>query len=57
MGLGGGLVALAVWQQLLARGLVFQPYFAPWAVAFPVYGALYALLFRWRAARRPAAAP
>ncbi|MCU0636053.1 MAG: hypothetical protein MUE41_14370 [Gemmatimonadaceae bacterium] len=54
MGLLGGLAALAIWKVLVDRGLVFQPYFAPWGVAFPLYGAMYALLFRWRAAKVPA---
>jgi hypothetical protein len=53
MGLAGGLAALGVWQLLVTRGLVFQPYFAPWRLAFPIYGVLYALLFRWRAGKRP----
>ena len=46
----GGLLALAVWKVLVDRGLVFVPYFPPWALAFPLYGALHAVLFRWRAA-------
>ncbi len=45
----GGLVALAVWRVLVDRGLVFVPYFPPWALAFPLYGVLHAVLFRWRA--------
>lgn len=45
----GGLVALAVWKVLVDKGIVFVPYFPPWALAFPLYGVLYAVLFLWRA--------
>ncbi|MCU0635534.1 MAG: hypothetical protein MUE41_11735 [Gemmatimonadaceae bacterium] len=54
MGLLGGLAALAGWRILVARGAVFQPYFAPWGIAFPLYGVMYAVLFRWRAGKVPA---
>jgi hypothetical protein len=47
----GGCIALAVWKVLVDKGLVFVPYFPPWALAFPIYGVLYAVLFRWRAAK------
>jgi hypothetical protein len=53
MGLLGGLAALWVWQLLVDRRYVFEPYFKPWRLAFPIYGVLYALLFRWRAGKRP----
>jgi hypothetical protein len=52
-GLLGGLVALGIWKVLVDRGIVFTPYFAPWGLAFPIYGVLYALLFRWRAGKAP----
>lgn len=47
----GGSVALGIWKVLVDRQLVFAPYFAPWALAFPLYGVLYAVLFRWRAGK------
>ncbi len=47
----GGTVALGIWKVLVDRHLVFVPYFPPWALAFPLYGVLYAVLFRWRAGK------
>ncbi len=51
VGAGGGLIALVVWWLLMQAGLIFDPLFKQWMLAFPIYGALYAALFRWRAGR------
>jgi hypothetical protein len=49
VGAGGGLIALFVWWLLMQAGLIFDPVFAQWMLAFPIYGTVYAALFRWRA--------
>jgi hypothetical protein len=50
-GAGGGLIAILVWWLLMQAGLIFDPVFKQWMLAFPIYGTVYAALFRWRAGR------